>query len=147
MTTSLRRLKRAGFTLVEVLIVLVILAILAAVAFPLLAVQTRQSYRAEALLNIGAIHRALQNYRSLSGTYETATLVSPPTAGSLTVDVGADGTTGPGGVTKHFNYALSNLGVNTFTITATALENTGSASGLTVVYTQEGEDEEASTLV
>lgn len=64
-----RPMKRAGFTLVEVMIVLVILAILAAVAWPAYNDSVRKSRRAAAMSAIAKVMQAQERARSNRATY------------------------------------------------------------------------------
>jgi general secretion pathway protein G len=78
-----RRL-RAGFTLVEVLVVMIILAILAAVVVPRVVGRTEDARRARAIADIESLGTALDLFKADNGEYPTteqgleALRVAPP---------------------------------------------------------------------
>jgi prepilin-type N-terminal cleavage/methylation domain-containing protein len=92
------KIKRRGFTLVEVLIVVVIIAILAALILPKLLSQTENGYIAEAQNMLGTMRRAQDTHCSLSecnGTYATAwgvMNIESPNMRNWTYTFGANGT-------------------------------------------------------
>ena len=65
----MRKVKLAGFTMVELLVVLVIVAILAAVATPLYIANTRRAKASEAVATMGLIRQALRDFRVNNNTY------------------------------------------------------------------------------
>src|SRR5947199_8615071 len=62
---------RAGFTLVEVLVVMIILAILAAVVVPRVVGRTEDARRSRAISDIEALGTALDLYKADNGNYPT----------------------------------------------------------------------------
>src|SRR5436309_5914176 len=80
------RRARAGFTLVEVLVVMIILAILAAVVVPRVVGRTEDARRARAVTDIESLGTALDLYKADNGEYPTteeglqALRVAPPSA-------------------------------------------------------------------
>ena len=76
-------IKRAGFTLVEMLLVLVILATLAAIVIPKLAGRGQQAKETAAHTQISAFEQALDSYEIDTGSYPSGSnglnaLVDPP---------------------------------------------------------------------
>jgi general secretion pathway protein G len=75
---------RAGFTLVEVLVVMIILAILAAVVVPRVVGRTEDARRARAVTDIEALGTALDLFKADIGEYPTSEMglealrVAPP---------------------------------------------------------------------
>ena len=67
--TSAIRNHRAGFTLVEVLVVMIILAILAAVVVPRVVGRTEDARRSRAVSDIEALGTALDLYKADNGKY------------------------------------------------------------------------------
>jgi prepilin-type N-terminal cleavage/methylation domain-containing protein len=61
------KIRRRGFTLVEVLIVVIIIAILAALLMPRMVAQTGKAQAAEAQQMLGTIQRALWAYADTTG--------------------------------------------------------------------------------
>lgn len=118
---------KAGFTLVELMVVAIIVAILAAVAIPLMTGNTKRAIATEGQAGIGTIKTAQQVYKAEHGGYYQ---------GSFT------GTTPPSGMTlksgdldgKYFSsasYAVTSSS-NTWSCTATVSNGT-SYVGQTVV--------------
>ena len=118
---------RAGFTLLEVLIVIVILGVIAGLAIPVYTAQVERARGQEALQGLGAMRESALRYFSQNTTYATMTLAN--------MDYNAN--TAVGGQTVHFTYALSGLGdvPPTFTITA---RRTPTIPGGTISITQAG---------
>lgn len=81
---KIKRYKRKGFTLVEILVVVVILGLLAALVVPNIIGQTDEARRTVAATQIKEIEQALDIYRLQNGFYPTTeqgleALVSKPT--------------------------------------------------------------------
>ena len=79
---------RAGFTLIEVLVVVVILGILAAVIVPRIMGRPEEARRTKAAVDIKAIETALNLYKIDNGSYPTTeqgleALVSKPETGDV----------------------------------------------------------------
>ena len=128
------RLNRAGFTLVELMVVAVIVAILAAVAIPLMSANKTRAMATEAEAGCGTIRTAFRGMYAETSDYSVdlngnAVLPSPISLPGISAG-DLDG--------KYFvdaNYVLSNLGVTTYTITATGA---GDVAGVIVVLDQDG---------
>lgn len=98
----LKRNRRSGFTLLELLIVVIIVSILAAVALPRFGKMTKRARASEAATAIGAILTAETLYYQEKSTFTSA-------LADLLVDVD----------TTNFTYGLANSGGATATATAT----------------------------
>lgn len=103
-----------GFTLIEVMIAVAIVALLAAVALPAYNSQVRKSGRTEAIAAMAAVQQAQERWRANNPAY-TEDLD----------DIGADGTTSPGG---YYTLALSSASGTGYTLTATAVAGKQQAS-------------------
>lgn len=96
------KIKRRGFTLVEVLIVVIIIAILAALILPRMMSQTGRAEVAEAQQMLGAIRRAQATYADINGLGNS---ILPLTIGAADANWGLIGVTNPNNVAGHkFNY-------------------------------------------
>ena len=82
---------RAGFTLIELMLVVAILGVLAAIAIPLLATYQLRSKTAEAKTNLAAIRVLQESYYSENQLYRSAD--AEPAAIPGTVSVAFDGVT------------------------------------------------------
>lgn len=63
--------KNRGFTLIELMIVVAVIAILATIALPAFNEQVRQSRRADAVAQMGAIKLAMERWRADNPSYGT----------------------------------------------------------------------------
>ena len=68
---KIKRYKRSGFTLVEILVVVVILGMLAALVVPNIIGSTDEAKRTATSVQIGQIEQALDIYRLHNGFYPT----------------------------------------------------------------------------
>jgi len=80
--------KKAGFTLIEVLVVVVILGILATIIVPRIMGRPEEARRVKAQVDIKSIETALSMYKIDSGSYPSteqglAALVEKPTTGDI----------------------------------------------------------------
>lgn len=106
-------LNKKGFTLLELMIVVIIIGILAAIALPRYVDTIERARMSEALGNLDVIRSAMQRYWAEQlGWAGTGTYVGATFANLDIDDPNAD-------ANRMFNYALSGLGVNAFTATAT----------------------------
>jgi len=94
------RLKRKGFTLIELIIVVIIIGILAAIAAPMMSSNVQRARRSEAVAALGAIRTAARCYAAEnSGTY-------PATLAQISGYIGAADLNGP-------NYSYANYNIVT----------------------------------
>ncbi len=118
---------KAGFTLLELVVVVIIVAVMASLALPRLISQVEQSRAAEAYRFLGVIRDAMEQHKFRNGNYTTADLV--PTL--LGYDPGAE-------PNAHFNYTIpASLG-NTYTIRATRTTRAGGTAGDYIQITFDG---------
>ena len=81
MKQATAKIKQAGFTLVELLIVAIILAILAAIVVPQFASTTTDAQEAALRANLSAIRGAIALYRQQHGEYPALSAASGGTCG------------------------------------------------------------------
>jgi prepilin-type N-terminal cleavage/methylation domain-containing protein len=123
--------KKAGFTLVELMVVAIIVAILAAVAIPLMSGNKKRAAATEAQAACSTIQTAEQTYRAEHGTYMVGITDPHSLPGISTGDLAG----------KYFpdsGYTMTSA-ANTFTITGTASYSSdttidGGTVTLTVTY-------------
>ncbi|MEI8141039.1 MAG: prepilin-type N-terminal cleavage/methylation domain-containing protein [bacterium] len=132
MKMKLSRKNKAGFTLVELMVVAIIVAILAAVAIPLMTGNKKKAMATEAQAALGSIRTAMQVYKAENGNFPTANAGTHPYAiANFTIKTNdlagkyfADG-----------DYTVQSAAA---TYTATATGSTGDVNGLTVTLTEAG---------
>ncbi len=121
----LKETGQKGFSLIEMMVVVVIMAILAAVAIPIYKNNQIDAYAPEAEAVIYAYSMAAQRYRAYNGNSFSGMTKS-----------GAGGLQGPPynvvETTTNWTFALSGVGVNTFTLTASG--NIPALSGKTITF-------------
>jgi type II secretion system protein G len=132
---TMNRKNKAGFTLVELMVVAIIVAILAAVAIPLMTGNKDRAMATEAQAGLGTIRTAFQVYKAEFGTWPTA--LQGQTMNSVT-----NLTVKPGDLAgKYFTdagYALTTVTSSNYLFTATGTSG-GGASGKTVTLNHLGE--------
>lgn len=124
--------RKTGFTLVELMVVAIIVAILASVAIPLMSGNTNRAMATEGQTGCSTIATQLRAYKSEHGTFD----VNGSGSAVATDLPGVTGTDFDGKFFKTANYVLSDLSVNTYTITATAAA--GDATGMKVTLNETG---------
>lgn len=120
-----RRLRPAGFTLVEVLIVVVIMAILAATIIPQFSDSTKDAKTATSKFNLHTIRSQIELYKTHhDGELPSATLIE------LTQSTNAAGTAGTGAAFPYGPY-MREIPANPFTnaSTVTVVENDPAEAG------------------
>ena len=112
--------QKAGFTLVELMVVAVIVSILAAVAIPIMSGNKTKALATEAEQGLGHVRTALRATFVQSGAYNLNLDGDPITTGPV---VGAVPGISTGDLDGRYfsdaSYELTLLGANTYTITAT----------------------------
>lgn len=120
---KLRKNRRAGFTLVELLIVVLIIGALLAIALPLYQNAVRQATDNSVKANLRSMFTAVQTYKTKNGGYPTITQLNAELGGSL------DGK--PAGVTYSFTAPAGTTdGVITATETGDVFGTTATAETL-----------------
>ncbi len=111
---------RRGFSLIELMIAVAVMAVIVAIAVPTYQGTVRKSRRAEATAALNAIMQAQERWRSNNPAYCTeltaAPTADPPGLGQLSSTSGG-----------YYALALSNVGANGYTVTATANGGTSQA--------------------
>ncbi|MEI6516438.1 MAG: prepilin-type N-terminal cleavage/methylation domain-containing protein [bacterium] len=130
----MNRKNKAGFTLVELMVVAIIVAILAAVAIPLMTGNKNRAMATEAQAGLGTIRTAFQVYKAEFGGWPTGlagqtmnnvtnlTVKNGDLAGKYFTDAG---------------YALTTVTTSNYLFTATGTSG-GDAAGKTVTVDQNG---------
>lgn len=118
--------KQGGFTLVEVMVTVAIIAILAAIAIPNYRDYVTRGRIIEATAGLGDARNKMEQYFQDNRAYPNGCVVSPAAPSATQVQVQA---------LQSFTLACSNLGANTYTVTATG---TGPMVGFTYTIDQQG---------
>lgn len=112
----MKKYSKAGFTVIEVLIVVAIIGIIAVVAVSLYRPFVLKSHRSDGISSILSLQLAEERYRANNSQYGSVAQI-----GGFT--------TSPQG---YYSLAISNVGTGTFTITASAQGNqTNDSEGAT----------------
>ncbi len=118
--------RKAGFTLVELMVVAVIVAILAAVAIPLMSGNKDRAMATEAQAGCSTVRTAVQVYRAEHDALPTGG------AASTLPGIGATDLDGTYFVTANYVYAQGAGGGYTITVTGTKTDVAGETVILTV---------------
>jgi type IV pilus assembly protein PilE len=111
---------RAGFTLIELMIVVAVIGVLAAVALPSFLDSIRKGRRADAVAALTQVQQAQERWRANRGSYaDNAAMSTAPPDG-----LGVDATT----VNGYYTLELSDVSAAGYTVTATAKSGTLQAS-------------------
>ena len=109
--------EKHGFTLVEIMIVVAIISLLAAIAIPNLLRARHNANESAALGSLRTLSSAEESYRANQNpvTYGSlANLLAPPTGGPAYIDAIL-----AAGAKQGYNFVMSALTANTYTVTAT----------------------------
>ena len=131
--------RKAGFTLVELMVVAIIVAILAAVAIPLMSANKKRAAATEGEAGLGTMRSALRAMYAETGSYNTT-----PSAGTQVA--GGAATTIPGISSgdlagKYFqegNYTIQTISASNYSIQVTGSTN-AIVSGVTIRLDQAGD--------
>lgn len=124
--------RNAGFTLLEVMVVVVIIGILATIGYPAYTDYIRRGKIAEAISTLADTRTKMEQYFLDNRTYVGADAGNMPCAAAV-LSQGK----------KQFTYACSNLGVGTYTVTATGVGAEGMGA---FVYTIDQANARTSTV-
>ena len=138
---------KAGFTLVELMIVIIIVGILAAVAVPLYRGYTRKAMSSEAIAALGTVRTAMRVMHAETQDYTdngSGTAIAAPSDVPGVIP-GIDALDLNGRYFSDADYQITAIAANTFTITATGSaiggsgDGFGDAEGITVTMDEDGE--------
>ena len=103
------RLRQAGLTLVELMVVVAVMAVIAAIAYPLYTTQSQKARRADAKVALETVAMAQERHYTINGNYAAS-------LGSLQVSAEiASGDSNEG----HYSVAITQGTNQDFTVTAT----------------------------
>ncbi len=138
MRAILNKKNKAGFTLVELMVVAIIVAILAAVAIPLMSGNRRRAAATEAEAALGTVRSALRAVLAETGSYALS-----PSGGAIAPGAVAGVVPGilAGDLNGRYwvdgNYAITTISSNAFVITATGGTDP-IVNGVTITLNQTG---------
>jgi type IV pilus assembly protein PilE len=132
----LSRFDARGFTLIELLVALAILAIVSAVAVPIYTQYSVRTYRAEAQGDLLACAQSMERLASRNFTYAGA--VDTNADGIGDADTGAVSANICRPKTTRYNITVQAANANTFTVRATPIAGTPSASNGLLEMTANG---------
>lgn len=126
---------KAGFTLVELMVVAIIVAILAAVAIPLMMGNKDRAIATEAQAGIGTIKTALQVYKAENNAFPDSTFTCDAVPATLKLSIRNGDLDG-----KYFNSHSYQVvsSVSNWTVTATGYTN--AALGKTVILSYDNSE-------
>ena len=117
---TLRPVRQAGFTLIELMIAVVVVAVLAAIALPSFMDSIRKSRRSDAFTALAAVQHAQERWRGNNANYANNTQLTLPWAAAVTGDptgLGLSASASAG----YYAIAIANDSATGYTVTATAV--------------------------
>lgn len=136
MRAMLNKTNKAGFTLVELMVVAIIVAILAAVAIPLMSGNRRRAAATEAEAALGTARSALRAVLAEHGSYNAGgTIVAGNIAGGIPGIQAGDFN---GKFWSDDNYDIISITASSYLLRATGSTN-NNASGVTIDLNQNGD--------
>ncbi|WP_417688057.1 type IV pilin protein [Pseudidiomarina sp.] len=109
------KLKQAGMTLIELMIVVVIIGIIAGIAYPNFVDYVREARRADAMGQLLTLQMAQEEYRLKNTSYADIA--------TLGITLSSD----------YYTFSVSNIGAETYTLTATATGGQTNDTGCTTI--------------
>lgn len=129
--------RKAGFTLVELMVVAIIVAILAAVAIPLMSANKKRAAATEGEAGLGTARSALRAMYAETGAYNKKPDESTLGTGAIAGNVPGISVGDLNG--KYFvdaNYTLTAVGVSNYTLQVAG--TTGLVQGVTITLKEDG---------
>ncbi len=133
----MKRTRKSGFTLVELMVVAVIVAILAAVAIPLMTGNKRRAMATEAEAALGSVRTALRAMYAETKAYNRTPNGDTLSAGmSVTNIPGVTAEDLDGKYFKPGDYTIAGISESTYQIRAAG--STGDVAGVVITLDQDG---------
>lgn len=130
---------KAGFTLVELMVVAVIVAILAAVAIPLMSANKKRAASTEGEAGLGTIRSCLRAVYAEKGAYNVNLSGGAINGGGAAVIANVPGVSAGDLNGKYFvdaNYTVTSIGASNYTLQVAG--TTGIVAGVTITLTEAG---------
>jgi|APTNR8051073442_1049403.scaffolds.fasta_scaffold00080_20 type IV pilus assembly protein PilA len=132
--------KKAGFTLVELMVVAIIVALLAAVAIPLMSANRKRAAATEGEAGLGTIRSALRAVYAEKGAYNENLNGGAISAGSMTTAGRVPGIQTndlDGTYFRQSHYSIASIDAQTYSLQVTGSTNRN-VSGVTITLNQDG---------
>ncbi len=124
---NIKKMKgKAGFTLIELMIVVIIIGILAASAVPIYRANVRKAYASEGFATLGAIRSAERLYKAEWNSYKVVTVGTGPLIGGIYAAFGLD--TSDNQYWDNKAFVVDPASATAFTATATGANSTAPAA-------------------
>jgi type IV pilus assembly protein PilE len=127
---------KAGFTLVELMVVAIIVAILAAVAIPLMTAQKKRAMATEGEAGLGMLRTSLRAMYAETGFYNRTPNGGATPVGAITNLPGVNASDLNGKYFQSTDYRLTAVGDATYTLQVTG--STQDVLGVTITLDQAG---------
>ena len=121
-----------GFSLIELAVVIAVLAILTAILVPNYTEYLKVGYRADAKTELSRIADRFEGYKSVNHSYLGFDLIQADYLVSNNTNYPKTGT-------AYYEINLTNVGVGTYTITATPINSTSQAGDGIICLNEEGQ--------